>query len=77
MEVFYDIHEMYVVLNGSRSKIKNLVIAFKELAPPRMENQEKCSVWTSCRGRTCMRLSKHHLDVLLSEVHAYGLDLLS
>ena len=44
MEVFYDIHEMYGILNGSRSKIKNLVIAFKELAPPSMEDQEKCSV---------------------------------
>ena len=44
MEVFYDIHEMYGILNGSRSKIKNLVIALKELAPPSMEDQEKCSV---------------------------------
>ena len=77
MEVFYDIHEMYVILNGSRSKIKNLVIAFKELAPPSMEDQEKCSVWTSCRGRTCVRLPEHYHDALLSEVHAYGLDLLS
>ena len=38
--MFFDIHELYGFLNGSRTRSRIIFIAFKKLAPPRMADQE-------------------------------------
>ena len=50
-----------------KNKIKNHIHCVQGASTSENGRPSKCSVWTTCRGRTLVRLSEHRLYFLLSE----------